>query len=154
MTQRQGKIGFTGTRGLLTSYQVSALQDVFQYRRPAEVHHGDCVGADALFHAFAVNEPEIKIVIHPPLVDTYRARCAGRNVEVLAPQHYLVRNHAIVDDTDLLVAAPSTDREQLRSGTWATVRYALKQGRRVMLLQPNGTSRWLDTAADLSGRRR
>ena len=35
----------------------------------------------------------------------------------------LVRNREIVAACDVLIAAPSEDKEQIRSGTWATVRY-------------------------------
>jgi hypothetical protein len=36
-----------------------------------------------------------------------------------------------------LIATPSTDDEQLRSGTWATVRYARKAKKRIKLIFPN-----------------
>jgi len=50
----------------------------------------------------------------------------------------LERNRAIVDETDILLAAPLESEEQLRSGTWATVRYARKQHKTVLVIFPNG----------------
>ena len=41
--------------------------------------------------------------------------------------------------TDTLVAAPKEDEEVVRSGTWATVRYARKAGRVVLVVRPDGT---------------
>lgn len=39
----------------------------------------------------------------------------------------LERNHVILDHTDYLLAFPKTRKEVLRSGTWATIRYAKKR---------------------------
>lgn len=36
----------------------------------------------------------------------------------------LLRNHVILDHTDHLEAFPKTSKEERRSGTWATIRYA------------------------------
>jgi len=55
------------------------------------------------------------------------------------PADYLARNHTIVDMTDELLAAPAGMEEELRSGTWATVRYARKQRRMVTVVWPDGT---------------
>jgi hypothetical protein len=52
---------------------------------------------------------------------------------------YLVRNHEIVDDSQVLIAAPKEFTEQLRSGTWATIRYARKIGRTVRIVFPDGS---------------
>jgi len=42
----------------------------------------------------------------------------------------------IVRETSLLIAAPAMEIEALRSGTWSTVRYALRLGRPIQLLTP------------------
>jgi hypothetical protein len=143
-------IGFTGTRGNLTAYQISFIVDVLRYQQPEEVHHGDCVGADSLFHALCEASEYVKrIVIHPPTDDKHRAFCKGAKVQLLDPLSYIARNHAIVDAAEVMLAAPSTDNEELRSGTWATVRYSLKKKRKTMLLQPNGTASWLDRMSEV-----
>ncbi len=46
----------------------------------------------------------------------------------------LDRNLRLVAECDVLVAAPLTDAEVRRSGTWATVRYARRRGVPVVML--------------------
>jgi predicted Rossmann fold nucleotide-binding protein DprA/Smf involved in DNA uptake len=41
---------------------------------------------------------------------------------------YLKRNDALIADADVLLAFPQGEVEQIRSGTWATVRRARKRG--------------------------
>lgn len=48
---------------------------------------------------------------------------------------YMDRNDALVAACDLLLAYPRTDREQLRSGTWATIRRARK-ARKMIIIHP------------------
>ena len=52
---------------------------------------------------------------------------------------YLDRNKDIVLETQTLVATPAETTEQLRSGTWSTVRYARKLKRPAVLILPDGT---------------
>lgn len=59
--------------------------------------------------------------------------------DIRDPLPPLERNHRIVDACDVLIACPKDAQEQLRSGTWATVRYARKQGKRVIVITPDGT---------------
>lgn len=59
--------------------------------------------------------------------------------ELREPAEYLDRNHAIVDECSVLIAAPRSLTEEQRSGTWATVRYARKMGRPVVILDPEVT---------------
>ena len=51
----------------------------------------------------------------------------------------LVRNHKIVGAVHLLIATPKTDKEELRSGTWATIRYAKKVRLSTCIVYPDGT---------------
>lgn len=55
------------------------------------------------------------------------------------PANPLVRNHTMVDLASVVIAAPSSLEEQQRSGTWATIRYARKQKKEVILLNPEPT---------------
>jgi hypothetical protein len=103
----------------------------------AGVRHGDCIGADADFHAIAV-ALGLPVAVHPPDNSSKRAFCQGATL-VLDPLPYLVRNHAIVDRSDRMIAAPGERKEQLRSGTWATIRYARKQGKPLTVVWPDGT---------------
>jgi hypothetical protein len=52
----------------------------------------------------------------------------------------LARNRTIVDVSAILVAAPESDVEELRSGTWMTVRYARSRAKPVLMLT-RGTPR-------------
>lgn len=132
--------GFTGTQGGMTTLQLHAVRTLLrdQYG-PSAAHHGDCVGADAQFHALMV-EQGVPIHLHPPDVDSKRAFCDGAT-NVADAKPYLDRNHDIVDACRLLVAAPSGPAEKRRSGTWATVRYARKQHRGIVIVLPDGELR-------------
>jgi hypothetical protein len=103
-------------------------------------HHGDCVGADAEAHAIAL-ERSLRIYLHPPDVDAKRAFCPEASF-TFAPRPYLERNRAIVNACRVLIAAPSQSAEVLRSGTWATVRYARRTRRlHIYILEPLGMAR-------------
>lgn len=132
------KVGFTGTRHALTPNQLASLESTLANLRSqgaTELHHGDCKGADAAAHEFA-RQYGYRVVIHPPSVSAMRAYCDGDHWE--PPLEFLARNRAIVEACDLLIACPQLPFEQARSGTWATVRYARKLGRRTCLILPNG----------------
>lgn len=131
-------VGFTGTRNGMTNEQMKGLLTVLSQYHPDEVHHGDCIGADEQFHQFCRNSTLIapKIVSHPPTDNTLRARCTAD--EIRYPKPFLERNKDIVRESNVLIAAPSGRIEQLRSGTWSTVRFARKQGIPVVLVYPEG----------------
>lgn len=96
-------------------------------------HHGDCLGADAQAHGVA-RELGFWIVVHPPEEPRGRAFCDG---DVILPEKpFLVRNRDIVDASHLVLAAPKTAEEVLRSGTWATIRYARNEEKVLRVLQP------------------
>lgn len=127
------KVGFTGTRQGLSEIQEVELRKMLDWLRPVEFHHGDCVGADADAQKILRSRcPYSIVVVHPPKDLKARAFCPGHRV--LKSKTYIERNHDIVDDTDVLIAAPLTDQEQVRSGTWATVRYAKRMGKQVIIL--------------------
>jgi hypothetical protein len=48
----------------------------------------------------------------------------------------LTRNIKIVDESDILIACPKEHVHTLRSGTWATVRYAWKRKKKVIVIPP------------------
>lgn len=102
-----------------------------------EAHHGDCHGADTIFHwVIEYARPEAKLHIHPPKDDKKRSYCIGHVVYEMKP--YLERNRDIVDSCDVLIACPRTLEEEVRSGTWATVRYARKVGKPIVILWKDG----------------
>jgi hypothetical protein len=101
------------------------------------LHHGDCVGFDAQAQDITLASMSLaKIYLHPASASSMHAnkvyhKCA-------APKPALQRNHDIVDASEILLAAPLTDTEVLRSGTWATIRYARAQGKPHVIFWPNG----------------
>jgi hypothetical protein len=54
------------------------------------------------------------------------------------PKPYLVRNHDMVDQSEFLIGTPGEEQEVLRSGTWATIRYARKLKRPILIILPKG----------------
>lgn len=138
------KVGFTGSRDGMTKEQLASVRELMRVLRPKEAHHGDCVGADAYFHAVCLDEYIPLIVIHPPDKDGLREFCgkgplAKSTLVLRNPLPYLDRNKNIVNACQLLIACPKEVEEQQRSGTWSTVRYAKKQGVDINVIQPDGT---------------
>lgn len=133
------RIGFTGTQAGMTEFQQAGLRAFLveqQTQMVESVHHGDCIGSDAEFHALA-QELMLPVIVHPPTDSSKRAFCLG-GIDYRQRKPYLERNQDIVRESDLIVAAPRTQCEELRSGTWATIRYARKIGRLVIVLWPDG----------------
>lgn len=143
--------GFTGSQRGMTGAQLTAVAAKLAELRPDEAHHGDCVGADSYFHALAVEIGVPRIVIHPPVTPSKRAYCgdvayarAGDKarviaIDILPAKPYLARNHDIVDACDFLIACPAQDYEVLRSGTWATIRYAKTRNLLTYVFAPDGS---------------
>jgi hypothetical protein len=136
-------LGFTGTRHGARVDQMLALVRVIDRLRPAEFHHGCCVGADAdvAHHArWGAGHAACRVVGHPSTLKGMTDQGAiDDSHEVREPKPPLARNRDIVNESDALIACPNESVEQLHSGTWATVRYARKQGKPVTLILPDGT---------------
>jgi hypothetical protein len=128
------KLGVTGTRRQPTQAQLECFASWLKEQSLSEFHHGGCVGADAAMRCLASGS---KTVCHPPTDKKYRAYTFNDVYRQAKP--YLERNRDIVDETDMLVAMPGGFREELRSGTWATIRYARKLNRTVVIIWPNGS---------------
>lgn len=131
------KLGVTGTQQGMTPEQLYYAKTAIDVLNPAEIHHGDCIGADKEIHQIAI-EKGIPTVVHPPTNPKKRAFCKG--TVNLPPKDYLDRNHDIVDDCDFILAFPKESEEQMRSGTWATVRYARKSNAAHVVVDPGGFS--------------
>lgn len=119
----------------MTDAQKDALRAVLPVNE-GEIHHGDCIGADAEAHDIA-RFHGMRCVGHPPSNPIKRARKFVD--EWRGEKSYLDRNKDIVRETDWLVATPGEFTEQLRSGTWSTVRYARRIGKRVVVILPDGS---------------
>lgn len=138
-------IGFTGTREGMSEFQKERFRNIIRVAVSlggVVFHHGDCVGADAEAHEIAQSENVTAIIIHPPTIDSHRAFCGmgESNVTWFPPFPYLKRDKMIVDNTKILIAAPKSDIEELRSGTWATIRHARKTNVNHIVMKRNRIS--------------
>lgn len=137
------KIAFTDSRSGLTIDQRIALRHWVAEHVPDDSHlwHGACVGADeefvAIFSDLVAGAILHALPGHLPPLTSVRAMALS-HVRCL-PEDCLVRNRRIVDAGEVLLACPDGP-ERLRSGTWSTVRYARKTGKRVVLFMPDGST--------------
>ena len=128
-------IGITGTHVGGTREQLSTLREFIIALGAKKLHAGDCIGVDAQAMLMA-RRFGVFVVSHPP-ADPKRRAFAPCD-EMRDPLPYIVRDHNIVDETELLIGVPRHAHEELRSGTWATIRYAVKKQRTVYLILPDG----------------
>lgn len=144
-------IGFTGTQIGMNDIQKANFFQLLKELECHWFHHGDCTGADENAHNLVVDyfrtlSPEIhmkqgfftpKISIHPPVNESKRAFCKALDIRPAKP--YLDRNRDIVNESDILIGTPKEKIEQFRySGTWYTIRYARKTGKKVYIIYPDG----------------
>lgn len=122
-------VGFAGTRAGMSRAQKDQLAYVLALFRHADkvvdrvpvFVDGDCPDGGADQEARAIAEEHGCICRQEPPKDR-------------TAKELLARDRRIAQRCDVLVAAPSTDKEQLRSGTWTTVRYARRAGKPVVML--------------------
>ena len=131
-------VGFTGTQYGSTPEQNNALSVLFLYLKPNTFHHGDCIGADATAHFIMARKVgSCEPIIYPPLDTRKRAYCLSS--KIYPPKPFLDRNKDIVNAITILVACPIGYTEELRSGTWSTIRYARKQKKLIYIVYPDGS---------------
>lgn len=128
-------LGFTGTRGGITRQQKEAV--IWYLLEAAQLHHGDCIGADEQAQALALNL-SVDCYAYPGLMDRYWAKTDG-NLVVYDRQPELERDRKIAAVCDRLLACPGIYTEEARSGTWATCRYGHAAGKPVIVVYPDGT---------------
>lgn len=129
--------GFTGTREGMSERQILALEEILCDGNTftAQFHHGGCHGADMDAHKAAAIYTCRHV--HPGSVEQHWHWENRNDYGTLLPwKPFLERNYDIVDVCEALIAAPRTLYEERRSGTWATIRYARKIGRPVIILDP------------------
>lgn len=127
-------IGYSGSRLGMRPWQKDRFREILIERNATELHHGDCAGGDQEAHVIG-RELGLWIVGHPPTANGLRAFCDFD--EERQPLPFLARNHMIVRETIFLVAAPAGPA-QLRSGTWATVRFCRKHNHPHEVMDGNG----------------
>lgn len=70
-------LGFTGSRRGVTTDQVEAIKQIIDDVSPvASAHHGDAIGADAIFHEICLTK-SVPVQLHPAQNAKDRAYCKG-----------------------------------------------------------------------------
>lgn len=162
------KISFTGTQSGMTPWQQDELGKRLLELNCSELVNGGCIGADEgsilialqvgvrIFHLYPsyLKHKQGEVVKVGDSGGQYVTRTLKVFGEVsikiekeMAP---LVRNQIIVDSSDVLIAAPKEHKHTLRSGTWATIRYAWKRKKKVIIIPPiERTDNEQETETDL-----
>lgn len=133
-------LGTTGTREGLSDAQKDQLKEFIRNHVVYTLHHGDCVGSDDQV-ARAFSDEGTFIIAYPGNSTTLHKAHSTANDLILPWQENLVRNRKIVNSVEMLLAFPSTESEVVRSGTWATIRYANKRLVPVKIITPSGRVR-------------
>lgn len=134
-------IGFTGTQNGMTDKQIEEcylfLVEATRIYNTNQlmVVHGACVGADHQFDSIA---KEFNIVrgYYPSNIQRKQAKLESGAMALGMPDTPLQRNHLIVAASQIILAAPKESSEVLRSGTWATIRYARKSNKLLKIFEP------------------
>lgn len=124
--------GFTGSRNGMSEKQCQELREKFIEFKITELHHGCCKGADKQAHIIARNIGLI-IIGHPGL-KMYLSDIVLDCDRTWRQKPFLDRNRDIVDDSEILFVGPDGP-EKIRSGTWATKRYAQKVNKPFYILE-------------------
>jgi len=128
--------GFTGTQSGMSQAQKDLVKVFLEMHTPSAVIHGDCIGADKDFDDIC---DELGIERYSLPSDITSKRAFTDAIVLREPAPPLERNHAIVDKSDELFACPKEIHEVLRSGTWATIRYAQKTGKTTYIFYRDGS---------------
>lgn len=130
-------VGFSGTQTGMSQEQIWAVSEFLDDNLHfSVVHHGLCIGADHDFHRLA-RLSGLRVVGHPPI--NTRKMVALDCDEMREPKEYLVRNKDIVNESALMLFTPMGFEEELRSGTWSTVRYTREVEVPGVIVWPDGS---------------
>jgi len=144
-------LGFTGTRKGMTPEQKKTVGIFLRSNTVTKHFNGACEGADRDMYFLVLSNSNANIVFYPGDKEQYVWALIQQSevddVAVVPRRPYMVRNELIVTQSDCLVATPYEDHEVKRSGTWATVRIARRQGKPVTIVWPDGTA-----TGDINGR--
>lgn len=127
-------VGLTATQLGLSTRQLRAFEWLLETFKVENIHHGDCVGGDDQLGRKAHNLG-YRLVSHPCTIVRKRAYVESSEYRDMKPP--LDRNKDIVNETFMLWGFPK-GQEELRSGTWSTIRYARKQHKPVLIIYPEG----------------
>lgn len=138
LLHRFTSVGFTGTRQGMTEAQRSTVIKLLSSKETHMAHHGGCIGADIDFDTICRDILSIPTSVHPSNLKNQQGKWSYTNV-VFPEKPPLDRNKDIVDSVDFLVACPKGYIEEIRSGTWATIRYTRKVEKPLYIVYPNGS---------------
>jgi len=130
-------VGFTGTRQIdkISEARLSMLATLLELHSldydGAIVIHGCAYGTDTFCHERCL-QYNIPIIGRPSI--SGNSNLTGFE-KLYPPEAPLKRNKKIVDDCDILIALPiNKNVEELRSGTWSTIRYAKSKGKKIIII--------------------
>lgn len=127
-------VGFTGSRVGMSEIQKSILSKLLDELKPEKIHLGDCIGSDTEAYHIA-KDRGMYTIGHVPENTRFASNLTYD--ERRQPSDYLTRNRQIVDQSTILIATPDRD-EEIRSGTWYTIRYAEKMRKKIYIIKKNG----------------
>ena len=140
-------VGFTGTRKSMSAGQLKTVRKILEGMQllvkdqsisNVSVVHGDCIGADEEFDGIA-SSLGIERQIYPCTLEDQRAHCENLGAKVKQKSKTpLERNKDIVKSSNIVIATPSSNVEEQRSGTWATIRFARKTKAMLIIVFPDG----------------
>lgn len=119
-------LGMTGTRAGVSSDILEFVRQFVELNKFEHAIHGGAVGADTQFDLLMKE-------LHVPITVIRPQKCISRE--------YLRRNREIVDASTVMIALTNifdSDAEPLRSGTFATIRYARKKNKPLVIVYRNG----------------
>jgi len=105
-----------------------------------EFHFGLCIGADEQAAKIAKGLG-FYIIAHPGYSPRnregrmFRSEFDG-NDEVREEKPFLKRDEDIVNEVDEMIATPVSKEEEIRSGTWTTIRFARRRNRPIEIVYP------------------
>lgn len=131
----------TGTRfGMTPAQRVRLYSFVDTYRdKITSFHHGLCRGVDVEARDIVSQAlPKVPIHAHPgPDGDEWQGDALVKEVLHEGKGHF-ARNREMVELAEVVVVIPKEVERQEKGGTWYTHDYALKRGKRVVLITPEG----------------
>lgn len=132
------RVGVTGTRhGFTKDQEASFTEEVKGF---THFLHGSCGGVDveAARIVRKMMGKKVHIICLPgPDGDSWR-EISGVDDEIRAGKTHFARNRDIVNECDLLIGCPYDAEEMSHGGTWYTINYARKKGKKLIIIWPNG----------------
>ncbi len=137
---------FTGTLRGTTTPQFESLREVISRRTRSGIQacHGLALGADKDFHQIC-REFSVPLFGFPSTLRSKQAILPISDFIQVFPEKYpLDRNRDMIDfavlssgSDSLLIACPKGESEEVRSGTWTTVRYARASSITIVFIWPS-----------------